>query len=194
MEDFEEMKQNWNLLAEKNSVDSETNKKILESIRENRYKSLKGKMLKEGKICLILIMAMMIFIPIDRCHHIVASRSMHELSFWVNEGLGLSAFIAVFGELLYVYKLDFSMTVTELRRKISNYKKYLVYSYCILAPVYLTIILGTMTYTGDIQLQNTGAKIRLLFVILLIGCFSYPLYRHEIKNTKQLEKFIDDEE
>ena len=66
MEDFEEMKQNWNLLAEKNSVDSETNKKILESIRENRYKSLKGKMLKEGKICLILIMAMMIFIPSNR--------------------------------------------------------------------------------------------------------------------------------
>ena len=54
MEDFEEMKLYWNQLAEKNNVDSETNKKILESIMSNRYKSLTGKMIKERVIGMMI--------------------------------------------------------------------------------------------------------------------------------------------
>ena len=62
MEDFEEMKLYWNQLAEKNNVDSETNKKMLESIMSNRYKSLTGKMIKERVICMIVAAVFMIFL------------------------------------------------------------------------------------------------------------------------------------
>jgi hypothetical protein len=86
------------------------------------------------------------------------------------------------------------MDVTKLRRKISNYKKYVVYSYRIMPPVLITIVIGTMIYMGDIQLQYTEVKIRFLIVFPIIGCFIYLMYRHEMKHIKQLENFIDDEE
>ena len=194
MEDFEEMKLYWNQLAEKNKVDSETNKKILEAIRTNRYRSLTGKMFKEGMIGLIVIMAIMIFLLLDRYHHILAARPMHEVSFCVIEGLALLSFLGSFMEILYIDKFDFSMDVTKLRRKISNYKKYVVYSYRIMPPVLITIVIGTMIYMGDIQLQYTEVKIRFLIVFPIIGCFIYLMYRHEMKHIKQLENFIDDEE
>ena len=194
MEDFEEMKLYWNQLAEKNKVDNETNKKILEAIRTNRYRSLTGKMFKEGMIGLIVIMAIMIFLLLDRYHHILAARPMHEVSFCVIEGLALLSFLGSFMEILYIDKFDFSMDVTKLRRKISNYKKYVVYSYRIMPPVLITIFIGTMRYMGDIQLQYTEVKIRFLIVFPIIGCFIYLMYRHEMKHIKQLENFIDDEE
>ena len=194
MEDFEEMKLYWNQLAEKNNVDNETNKKILEAIRTNRYRSLTGKMFKEGMIGLIVIMAIMIFLLLDRYHHILAARPMHEVSFCVIEGLALLSFLGSFMEILYIDKFDFSMDVTKLRRKISNYKKYVVYSYRIMPPVLITIVIGTMIYMGDIQLQYTEVKIRFLIVFPIIGCFIYLMYRHEMKHIKQLENFIDDEE
>ena len=194
MEDFEEMKLYWNQLAEKNKVDNETNKKILEAITTNRYRSLTGKMLKEGMIGLIVIMAIMIFLLLDRYHHILAARPMHEVSFCVIEGLALLSFLGSFMEILYIDKFDFSMDVTKLRRKISNYKKYVVYSYRIMPPVLITIVIGTMIYMGDIQLQYTEVKIRFLIVFPIIACFIYLMYRHEMKHIKQLENFIDDEE
>ena len=194
MEDFEEMKLYWNQLAEKNKVDNETNKKILEAIRTNRYRSLTGKMFKEGMIGLIVIMAIMIFLLLDRYYHILAARPMHEVSFCVIEGLALLSFLGSFMEILYIDKFDFSMDVTKLRRKISNYKKYVVYSYRIMPPVLITIVIGTMIYMGDIQLQYTEVKIRFLIVFPIIGCFIYLMYRHEMKHIKQLENFIDDEE
>lgn len=194
MEDFEEMKLYWNQLAEKNNVDSETNKKILEAIKNNRHRSLTGKMFKEGMIGLIVIMAIMIFLLLDRYHHILAARPMHEVSFCVIEGLMLFAFFVTFLEILYIDKFDFSMDVTNLKKKINNYKKYVVYSYRVMPPVLITIVIGTMIYMGDIQLQYTEVKIRFLIVFPIIGCFIYLMYRHEMKHIKQLENFIDDEE
>ena len=194
MEDFEEMKLYWNQLAEKNNVDSETNKKILEAIRTNRHRSLTGSMIKERVIGLIAIVALMIFFLLDRYHHILSAPPMHDVSFCMTEGLMLFAFLGTFLEILYIDKFDFSMDVTNLKKKINNYKKYVVYSYRILVPVIIIIFIGTMIYLGDIPFQYTAVKIRFLVVFPILGCFMYLGYIHEMKRIKRLEEFIDDEE
>ena len=101
MEDFEEMKLYWNQLAEKNNVNSEINKKILESIKKNRYESLTGKMKKERVIGLIFIVAVMIFIQLDKYHHILAAPPMNDISFCMVEGIGLFGFLMTFLEILF---------------------------------------------------------------------------------------------
>ena len=192
MEDFEEMKLYWNQLAEKNNVDSETNKKILEAIRTNRHRSLTGSMIKERVIGLIAIVALMIFFLLDRYHHILTP--MHDVSFCVIEGLFLLSFLMTFWEILYIDKFDFSMDVTKLRRKISNYKKYVVYNYRILFPIIIIILIGTMIYIGDIPFQYTEVKIRFLVISPIAVCLMYLAYMHEMKRIKRLEEFTDDEE
>ena len=194
MEDFEEMKLYWNQLAEKNNVDSETNKKILEAIKTNRHRSLTGSMIKERVIGLIVIIALMIFLLLDRHHFILSTRPMHDVTFCMAEGLMLLGFLQTFWEILYIDKFDFSMDVTNLRKKISNYKKYIVYSYRILGPFLAIIFIGTMIYLGDIPFQYTEVKIRLLVVFPIVGCLTYLGYIHEMKRIKRLEEFIDDEE
>ena len=194
MEDFEEMKLYWNQLAEKNNVNSEINKKILESIRKNRYESLTGKMKKERVIGLIFIVAVMIFIQLDKYHHILAAPPMNDISFCMVEGIGLLGFLMTFLEILFFEKFDFSMNVTQLRRKISNYKKYVVYNYRIFVPILSTILLGSMIYMGDIQLQYTAVKITFVVTILITLCILYLCYKTEMKRIKRLEEFTDDEE
>ena len=194
MEDFEEMKLYWNQLAEKNNVNSEINKKILESIKKNRYESLTGKMKKERVIGLIFIVAVMIFIQLDKYHHILAAPPMNDINFCMIEGIGLFGFLMTFLEILFFENLDFSMDVTKLRRKISNYKKYVVYSYRIFVPILSTILLGSMIYMGDIQLQYTAVKITFVVTILITLCILYLCYKTEMKRIKRLEEFTDDEE
>jgi hypothetical protein len=194
MEDFEEMKLYWNQLAEKNNVNSEINKKILESIRKNRYESLTGKMKKERVIGLIFIVAVMIFIQLDKYHHILAAPPMNDISFCMIEGIGLLGFLMTFLEILFFDKLDFSMDVTKLKRKISNYRKYVVYSYRIFVPILSIILLGSMIYMGDIQLQYTAVKITFVVTILITLCILYLCYKTEMKRIKRLEEFTDDEE
>ena len=194
MEDFEEMKLYWNQLAEKNNVNSEINKKILESIRKNRYESLTGKMKKERVIGLIFIVAVMIFIQLDKYHHILAAPPMNDINFCMIEGIGLLGFLMTFLEILFFDKLDFSMDVTKLKRKISNYRKYVVYSYRIFVPILSTILLGSMIYMGDIQLQYTAVKITFVVTILITFCILYLCYKNEMKRIKRLEEFTDDEE
>ena len=194
MEDFEEMKLYWNQLAEKNNVNSEINKKILESIKKNRYESLTGKMKKERVIGLIFIVAVMIFIQLDKYHHILAAPPMNDINFCMIEGIGLFGFLMTFLEILFFDKLDFSMDVTKLRGKISNYKKYVVYNYRIFVPILSTILLGSMIYMGDIQLQYTAVKITFVVTILITLCILYLCYKTEMKRIKRLEEFTDDEE
>ena len=194
MEDFEEMKLYWNQLAEKNNVNSEINKKILESIKKNRYESLTGKMKKERVIGLIFIVAVMIFIQLDKYHHILAAPPMNDINFCMIEGIGLLGFLMTFLEILFFDKLDFSMDVTKLKRKISNYRKYVVYSYRIFVPILSTILLGSMIYMGDIQLQYTAVKITFVVTILITFCILYLCYKTEMKRIKRLEEFTDDEE
>lgn len=190
MEDFEEMKLYWNQLAEKNNVDSETNKKILDSIMSNRYKSLTGKMIKERGIGMVVEAILMIFILLNQYRHILASGPMHEVSFYYAESLAVFAFFASFWEILVINKLDFSTDVTVLRKRINSYKRYNSISYCIGIATAILLI-GMMIYLGDIKLQYTSVKVTAMIVIPIVGCFIYLAYLHEKKRIKAFEEIID---
>lgn len=190
MEDFEEMKLYWNQLAEKNNVDSETNKKILESIMSNRYKSLTGKMIKERMIGMIVDAVFMIFLLLNQYRHILPSGPFHEVSFCFIESIMAIAFFGTFWEILVINKLDFSADVTVLRNRINSYKRYNSIGYCIVIPIAILLI-GMMIYLGDIKLQYTSVKVTALIVIPICGCFIYLLYLHEKKRIKAFEEIID---
>ena len=190
MEDFEEMKLYWNQLAEKNNVDSETNKKILESIMSNRYKSLTGKMIKERVIGMIVDAVLMIFLLLNQYRHILASGPFHEVTFCVIESLMTLAFFQTFWEILVINKFDFSTDVTVLRKRINSYKRYTSISYCI-ATAIVILLTGMMIYLGDIKLQYTAAKVTALIVFPIGGCFMYLAYLHEKKRIKAFEEIID---
>ena len=190
MEDFEEMKLYWNQLAEKNNVDSETNKKILESIMSNRYKSLTGKMIKERVICMIVAVVFMIFLLLYQYRHILASGPFHEVTFCVMESLMTLAFFQRFWEILVINKFDFSTDVTVLRKRINSYKRYTSISYCI-ATAIVILLTGMMIYLGDIKLQYTAAKVTALIVFPIGGCFMYLAYLLEKKRIKAFEEIID---
>ena len=190
MEDFEEMKLYWNQLAEKNNVDSETNKKILESIMSNRYKSLTGKMIKEKVIEMIVDAVFMIFLLLYQYRHILASGPFHEVTFGVVESLMTLAFFQTFWEILVINKFDFSTDVTVLRKRINSYKRYTSISYCI-ATAIVILSIGMMIYLGDIKLQYTAVKVTALIVFPIGGCFIYLSYLHEKKRIKAFEEIID---
>ena len=190
MEDFEEMKLYWNQLAEKNNVDSETNKKILESIMSNRYKSLTGKMIKEKVIEMIVDAVFMIFLLLYQYRHILASGPFHEVTFCVMESLMTLAFFQTFWEILVINKFDFSTDVTVLRKRINSYKRYTSISYCI-ATAIVILSIGMMIYLGDIKLQYTAVKVTALIVFPIGGCFIHLAYLHEKKRIKAFEEIID---
>ena len=190
MEDFEEMKLYWNQLAEKNNVDSETNKKILESIMSNRYKSLTGKMIKERVIGMSVDAVFMIFLLLNQYRHILASGPFHEVTFCVMESLMTLVFFQTFWEILVINKFDFSTDVTVLRKRINSYKRYTSISYCIATAIAILLI-GMMIYLGDIKLQYTAAKVTALIVFPIGGCFMYLAYLHEKKRIKAFEEIID---
>jgi cell division protein FtsL len=190
MEDFEEMKLYWNQLAEKNNVDSETNKKILESIMSNRYKSLTGKMTKERVIVMIVAAVFMIFLLLNQYRHILASGPFHEVTFRVVESLMTLAFFQTFWEILVINKFDFSTDVTVLRKRINSYKRYTSISYCI-ATAIVILLIGMMIYLGDIKFQYTAAKVTALIVFPIGVCFMYLAYLHEKKRIKAFEEIID---
>ena len=190
MEDFEEMKLYWNQLAEKNNVDSETNKKMLESIMSNRYKSLTGKMIKERVICMIVAVVFMIFLLLYQYRHILASGPFHEVTFCVMESLMTLVFFQTFWEILVINKFDFSTDVTVLRKRINSYKRYTSINYCIAIAIGI-LLTGMMIYLGDIKLQYTAAKVTALIVFPIGGCFIYLAYLHEKKRIKAFEQIID---
>ena len=190
MEDFEEMKLYWNQLAEKNNVDSETNKKMLESIMSKRYKSLTGKMIKERVICMIVAVVFMIFLLLYQYRHILASGPFHEVTFCVLESLLTLAFFQTFWEILVINKFDFSTDVTVLRKRINSYKRYTSINYCIAIAIAI-LLTGMMIYLGDIKLQYTAAKVTALIVFPIGGCFIYLSYLHEKKRIKAFEEIID---
>lgn len=190
MEDFEEMKLYWNQLAEKNNVDSETNKKILESIMSNRYKSLTGKMIKEKVIEMIVDAVFMFFLLLYQYRHILASGPFHEVTFCVVESLMTLAFFQTFWEILVINKFDFSTDVTVLRKRINSYKRYTSINYCIAIAIAI-LLTGMMIYLGDIKLQYTAAKVTALIVFPIGGCFIYLSYLHEKKRIKAFEEIID---
>ena len=190
MEDFEEMKLYWNQLAEKNNVDSETNKKILESIMSNRYKSLTGKMIKERVIGMIVAAVFMIFLLLNQYRHILASGPFHEVTFCVVESLMTLGFFLTFWEILVINKFDFSTDVIVLRKRINSYKRYTSISYCI-ATAIVILLTGMMIYLGDIKLQYTAAKVTALIVFPIGGCFMYLAYLLEKKRIKAFEEIID---
>ena len=184
------MKLYWNQLAEKNNVDSETNKKILESIMSNRYKSLTGKMIKEKVIEMIVDAVFMIFLLLYQYRHILASGPFHEVTFCVMESLMTLAFFQTFWEILVINKFDFSTDVTVLRKRINSYKRYTSISYCI-ATAIVILSIGMMIYLGDIKLQYTAVKVTALIVFPIGGCFIYLAYLHEKKRIKAFEEIID---
>lgn len=184
------MKLYWNQLAEKNNVDSETNKKILESIMSNRYKSLTGKMIKERVIEMITDAVFMIFLLLNQYRHILASGPFHEVSFCVIESLMTLAFFQRFWEILVINKFDFSTDVTVLRKRINSYKRYTSISYCIATAIAILLV-GMMIYLGDIKLQYTAVKVTGMIVIPIGGCFIYLEYLHEKKRIKAFEEIID---
>lgn len=190
MEDFEEMKLYWNQLAEKNNVDSETNKKMLESIMSNRYKSLTGKMIKERVICMIVAAVFMFFLLLYQYRHILASGPFHEVTFCVMESLMTLVFFQTFWEILVINKFDFSTDVTVLRKRINSYKRYTSINYCIAIAIAI-LLTGMMIYLGDIKLQYTAAKVTALIVFPIGGCFMYLAYLHEKKHIKAFEEIID---
>ena len=190
MEDFEEMKLYWNQLAEKNNVDSETNKKMLESIMSNRYKSLTGKMIKERVICMIVAAVFMFFLLLYQYRHILASGPFHEVTFCVMESLMTLVFFQTFWEILVINKFDFSTDVTVLRKRINSYKRYTSINYCIAIAIAI-LLTGMMIYLGDIKLQYTAAKVTALIVFPIGGCFMYLAYLHEKKRIKAFEEIID---
>ncbi len=190
MEDFEEMKLYWNQLAEKNNVDSETNKKMLESIMSKRYKSLTGKMIKERVICMIVAVVFMIFLLLYQYRHILASGPFHEVTFCVMESLMTLVFFQTFWEILVINKFDFSTDVTVLRKRINSYKRYTSINYCIAIAIAI-LLTGMMIYLGDIKLQYTAAKVTALIVFPIGGCFMYLAYLHEKKRIKAFEEIID---
>ena len=190
MEDFEEMKLYWNQLAEKNNVDSETNKKILESIMSNRYKSLTGKMIKEKVIGMIGDAVLMIFLLLNQYRHILASGPFHEVSFCFIESIMAIAFFGTFLETLVINKLDFSADITLLRKRINSYKRYNSICYCIAIAIGI-LLTGMMIYLGDIKLQYTAVKVTAMIVIPICGCFIHLAYLHEKKRIKAFEEIID---
>lgn len=190
MEDFEEMKLYWNQLAEKNNVDSETNKKMLESIMSKRYKSLTGKMIKERVICMIVAAVFMIFLLLYQYRHILASGPFHEVTFCVMESLMTLVFFQTFWEILVINKFDFSTDVTVLRKRINSYKRYTSINYCIAIAIAI-LLTGMMIYLGDIKLQYTAAKVTALIVFPIGGCFMYLAYLLEKKRIKAFEEIID---
>ena len=190
MEDFEEMKLYWNQLAEKNNVDSETNKKMLESIMSKRYKSLTGKMIKERVICMIVAAVFMIFLLLYQYRHILASGPFHEVTFCVMESLMTLVFFQTFWEILVINKFDFSTDVTVLRKRINSYKRYTSINYCIAIAIAI-LLTGMMIYLGDIKLQYTAAKVTALIVFPIGGCFMYLAYLLEKTRIKAFEEIID---
>lgn len=191
MENFDEMKLYWQQLANKSGVDSETNRKILEAIRSNNYKSLKGKMIKERVIGLFVMVAMMIFLAV----YCASGKKFHVVTWTTMEILAFIAFIVGFLDIIFIDKMDFSESVTKRKEKLIQYKKWYRYSYyfaAIAVAVFVGVLLKYETW-----LYNPDATVRILIttsiVLLIAGCIGYLNHRHDMNNLKELEEIIDDD-
>lgn len=191
MENFDEMKLYWQQLADKSGVDSETNRKILEAIRSNNYKSLKGKMIKERVRGLFVMVAMMIFLAV----YCASGKKFHVVTWTTMEILAFIAFIIEFLDIIFIDKMDFSESVTKRKEKLIQYKKWYRYSYyfgAIAVAVFVGVLLKYETW-----LYNPDATVRLLIttsiVLPIAGCILYLNHRHEMNNLKELEEIIDDD-
>lgn len=191
MENFDEMKLYWQQLADKSGVDSETNRKILEAIRSNNYKSLKGKMIKERVIGLFVAVAMMIFLAV----YCASGKKFHIVTWTTTEILAFIAFIMGFLDIIFIDKMDFSESVTKLKEKLILYKKWYRYSYY-LAPIPIAVFVGVFL-KYETWLYNPDATVRLLITISIVlpiaGCIGYLNHRHDMNNLKELEEIIDDD-
>lgn len=191
MENFDEMKLYWQQLADKSDVDNETNKKILEAIRSNNYKSLKGKMIKERVIGLFVAVAMMIFLAV----YCASGKKFHVVTWTTAEILVFIAFIVGFLDIIFVDKINFSESVTKLKEKLILYKKWYRYSYY-LAAIAIAVFVGVLL-KYETWLYNPDATMRILIttsiVLPIAGCIGYLNHRHDMNNLKELEEIIDDD-
>lgn len=191
MENFDEMKLYWQQLADKSGVDSETNRKILEAIRSNNYKSLKGKMIKERVIGLFVVVAMMIFLAV----YCASGKKFHVVTWTTAEILAFIAFIIEFLDIIFIDKMDFSESVTKLKEKLILYKKWYRYSYY-LAAIAIAVFVGVFL-KYETWLYNPDATVRILIttsiVLPIAGCIFYLNHRHDMNNLKELEEIIDDD-
>lgn len=185
------MKLYWQQLADKSDVDSETNRKILEAIRSNNYKSLKGKMIKERVIGLFVMVAMMIFLAV----YCASGKKFHVVTWTTAEIIAFIAFIMGFLDIIFIEKMDFSESVTKRKEKLIQYKKWYRYSYyfaAIAVAVFVGVFLKYETW-----LYNPDATVRLLITISIglpiAGCIFYLNHRHDMNNLKELEEIIDDD-
>ena len=185
------MKLYWQQLADKSGVDSETNRKILEAIRSNNYKSLKGKMIKERVIGLFVAVAMMIFLAV----YCASGKKFHVVTCTTAEILVFISFIIEFLDIIFIDKMDFSESVTKLKEKLIQYKKWYRYSYYF-AAIAIAVFVGVLL-KYETWLYNPDATMRILIttsiVLPIAGCIGYLNHRHDMNNLKELEEIIDDD-
>lgn len=185
------MKLYWQQLANKSGVDSETNRKILEAIRSNNYKSLKGKMIKERVIGLFVAVAMMIFLAF----YCASGKKFHIVTWTTAEIMVFIAFIVGFLDIIFIDKMDFSESVTKLKEKLILYKKWYRYNYYLTA-IAIAVFVGVLL-KYETWLYNPDATVRILIttsiVLLIAGCIGYLNHRHDMNNLKELEEIIDDD-
>lgn len=191
MENFDEMKLYWKQLDDKSDVGSETNKKILEAIRSNNYRSLKGKMKKERVIGLMALVAIMIFIAIYNA----SGKKFHVVTWTSAEIIAFISFIVQFLDIIIIDKMDFSESVTKLKEKLRQYKKWYYYSYylsAIMVAIYIGILLKYETW-----LYIPSAQSRILITagisLVVAACITYLNHRHDMNALKELEEIIDEE-
>lgn len=191
MENFDEMKLYWQQLADKSDVDNETNRKILEAIRSNNYKSLKGKMIKERVIGLFVAVAMMIFLAV----YCASGKKFHIVTWTTAEIMAFISFIIEFLDIIFIDKMDFSESVTKLKEKLVQYKKWYRYGYYF-AAIAIAVFVGVLL-KYETWLYNPDATMRILIttsiVLPIAGCIGYLNHRHDMNNLKELEEIIDDD-
>ena len=106
------------------------------------------------------------------------------------DGLGAFSFFFMWWEILVIYKHDYAIDGTVVRKRINSYKRYNSIGYCIAIPIAILFI-GMMIYLGDIKLQYTAVKVTAMIVIPICGCFIHLAYLHEKKRIKAFEEIID---
>lgn len=191
MENFDEMKLYWKQLDDKSDVGSETNKKILEAIRSNNYRSLKGEMKKERVIGLMALVAIMIFIAIYNA----SGKKFHVVTWTSAEIFAFISFIVQFLDIIIIDKMDFSESVTKLKEKLRQYKKWYYYSYY-LAAIMVAIYIGIfLKYETWLYIPSAQSRILITAGISLVvaACIIYLNHRHDMNALKELEEIIDEE-
>lgn len=148
-------------------------------------------MIKERVIGLFVVVAMMIFLAV----YCASGKKFHVVTWTTAEILVFIAFIMQFLDIIFIEKMDFSESVTKLKEKLIQYKKWYRYSYY-LAAIAIVVFIGVFL-KYETWLYNPDATVRILIttsiVLPIAGCIFYLNHRHEMNNLKELEEIIDDD-